>query len=229
MSTTFRAVLAPLAAAALVAALACAGGARPIQPPSPGGSLIYGSLELPDAVAQQIQWLQIYKVGEVYVPPFKTPLRARVFPNGDFYAENVTPGRYFVHHVAAGFEAFYFYSASMADAERTALAHAVDVSAGSLTYLGRYRVHDWKPGAQSKLSPQMGSVRLLSSPPESGPTPIPNFLSEQGEGGLRGAGIFALQRTQAARDERRVLDHVLEEVTGTGWEGRISARKSQIR
>jgi hypothetical protein len=227
MSRTSRPVLAALAAA-LLAALGCAGGPRPIQAPSATGSLIYGSIDLPDEVADQIHWLHIYKVGEVYVPPFKTPIQARVFANGDFYAENVSPGKYFVHHIAAGFEAFYFYAGKMSDVERTALAHTVDVSAGSLTYLGRYRIHDWKPGAQSKLSPRIGSARMLSSPPQSGPTPIPNFMGEKGAWSAA-AGIFAMERTQKPSDERRLLDHILEEVTGTGWEQRIEPRRRSLR
>jgi hypothetical protein len=190
--------------------------------------MIYGSLDLPDEVADGIQWLQVYKVGEVYAPPFKTPIRARVFPNGDFYMENVSEGRYFVHHVAAGFEAFYLYPAKLSAAKEAVLGHAVDVGPGSLAYLGRYRVHDWKPGAQSKLSPQVGSVRLLSSPAGSGPEPIPNFMDEK-SAWTAAAGTFSLERTRSSSDERRVLEHVREEVAGTGWDDRIDARLGALR
>jgi hypothetical protein len=221
-----------LATAALVTgaalATACAGGSGPIRAPSPGAAMIYGSLELPDAVADRIQWLHIYKVGEVYVPPFKTPIRARVFPNGDFYMENVSAGRYFVHHVAAGFEAFYLYPAKLAEAKDAVLGQAVDVGPGSLAYLGRYRIHDWKPGAQSRLSPQLGSVRLLSSPPESGPEPIPNFMGEK-SAWTAAAGTFAMERTQPASDERRVLEHIHAEVAGTGWDEKIDGRLAALR
>jgi hypothetical protein len=164
----------------------------------------------------------------VYVPPFRSPIKGRVFPNGDFYMENVAPGSYFLHDVVAGFEAFYFYPASMSEAKQTALANTIEVAAGSLTYMGRYRIHDWKRGAQSKLSPQLGSVRFLSSPPGTGPEPLPNFLNK-GSALAPGAGTFALSRTRAASDERRVLRQILEEVRGTGWDTRIEARLRSVR
>jgi hypothetical protein len=132
----------PLFATALVS-VACAGGPGRIKPPSATGAMLYGSLDLPAEVRDQIQWLIIYKVGEIYAPPFKSPIKARVFPNGDFYMENVTPGTYFVHDVVAGFEAFYLYPPKMSEVKEAALAHAVDVAPESLTYLGRYRIHSW--------------------------------------------------------------------------------------
>jgi hypothetical protein len=209
-------------------ALGCASGPGRIQPPSQAGSMLYGSLDLPAGVRDQIQWLIIYKVGEVYAPPFKSPIKARVFPDGDFYMENVAPGSYFVHDVVAGFEAFYFYPPKISEAKETALAQAVEVAPGSLTYLGRYRVHDWKPGLQSRLSPQVGSVRFLSSPPGTGPEPLPNFMNHK-SALAPGAGTFALERTRAAADEQRVLQHVLEEVRGTGWDTRIQGKLSARR
>jgi hypothetical protein len=190
--------------------------------------MIYGSLELPAGVRDQIQWMIIYKVGEVYAPPFKSPIKARVFPNGDFYMENVTPGTYFVHDVVAGFEAFYLYPPSIGEAKEAALANAVEVAPGSLTFLGRYRVHDWKPGAQSRLSPQVGSVRFLANPPGTGPEPLPNFMNHR-SALAPGAGTFSLERTLPRAEERRVLGQILGEVRGTGWDARIEKRLAALR
>src|SRR5262249_51333924 len=164
----------------------------------------FGSLDLPTGVRDQIQWVIVYKLGEVYAPPFKSPIKARVFPNGDFYMENVSPGTYFVHDAVAGFEAFYLYPPSMSEAKDVASKNAVEVAPGSLTYLGRYGIRDWKPGAQSKMSPQVGSVRFLSSPPGTGPEPLPNFMNET-SAWAPGAGVFKLERTRPKSDERRVL------------------------
>ena len=190
--------------------------------------MLYGSLELPGEVRDQIQWLILYKLGEVYAPPFKSPIKARVFPNGDFYMENVAPGTYFVHDVVAGFEAFYFYPPKLSEAKEAALAHSVEVAPGSLAYLGHYRVHQWKPGLQSKLSPQVWSVRFLSAPPGTGPEPLPNFMNQK-SALAAGAGTFSLDRTPTAADEQRVLLHVLEEVKGTGWDARIQGKLSAHR
>jgi hypothetical protein len=218
---------APLFAAALVA-VGCVGAPARIQPPSATGAMLYGSLDLPAEVRDQIQWLIIYKVGEIYAPPFKAPIKARVFPSGDFYMENVTAGTYFVHDVVAGFEAFYLYPPKMSEAKEVALAHAVEVAAGSLTYLGRYRIHGWKPGLQSKLSPQAGSVRFLANPPGTGPEPLPNFMNQK-SALAPGAGTFSLERTRSPDDERRVLQAILGEVRGTGWDPRIERRLASLR
>jgi hypothetical protein len=190
--------------------------------------MIYGSLDLPDEVEGQIQWLIIYRVGEVYAPPFKVPIKARVFPNGDFYMENVAPGTYFVHDVVAGFEAFYLYPPSISEAKAAALAHAVEVAPGSLNYLGRYRVHAWKPGLQSRMSPQVASVRFLANPPGTGPEPLPNFMDHK-SALSPGAGTFSLERTRPPADERRVLQAILTEVKGTGWDARIEGRLAASR
>jgi hypothetical protein len=216
-----------LQAAALLA-LGCASGPGRIQSPSETGSLLYGSVELPAEVRDQVQWLVIYKVGEVYAPPFKTPIKARVFPNGDFYMENVAPGTYFLHDVVAGFEAFYLYPPKVSEGKEVVLAHAVEVAPGSLAYLGRYRIRDWKPGLQSKWSPQVGSVRFLSSPPGTGPEPLPNFMNHKSMLAA-GAGTFTLERKRTAADEKRVLEHVLEEVQGTGWDARIEGKLTASR
>lgn len=218
---------APLLATALVS-ISCMGGPGSIEPPSATRAMIYGSLDLPAEVRDQIQWLIIYKVGEVYAPPFKSPIKARVFPNGDFYMENVTPGTYFVHDVVAGFEAFYLYPPSMSEAKEVALANAVEVAPESLTYLGRYRIHAWKPGLQSKLSPQVGSVRFLSNAPGAGPSPLPNFMNQK-SAMAPGAGTFSLERTRPPADERRLLRAILGEVAGTGWDPRIEQRLAATR
>lgn len=220
--------LAALAAASL-AALGCMSGPGAIQSPSATGALLFGSVELPAEVKDQIQWLIIYKVGEVYAPPFKSPIKARVFPNGDFYMENVSPGTYFVHDVVASFEAFYLYPPSMGDEGKQAvLANAVEVKPGSLTYLGHFHIRNWKPGLQSKMSPQAGSVRFLSNPPGTGPSPLPNFMDRQ-SALAPGAGTFALARTRPPKDENRVLRAILGEVEGTGWDTRIEGKLASSR
>jgi hypothetical protein len=216
-----------LLATALVAA-GCATGPGSIAAPSATGAMIFGSLELPAGVRDQIQWVIVYKLGEIYVPPFKSPIKARVFPNGDFYMENVAPGTYFVHDVVAGFEAFYLYPPSISEAKQIARSHAVEVAPGTITYLGRYRIHAWKPGLQSKLSPQVGSVRFLSSPAGTGPEPLPNFMNET-SALAPGAGTFSLQRTRQSADQRRVLGAILGEVAGTGWDPLIQRKLASLR
>jgi hypothetical protein len=44
-----------------------------------------------------------------------------------------------------------------------------------------------------------------------------------------GAGTFSLERTRPPDDERRVLQAILGEVRGTGWDPRIENRLAALR
>jgi hypothetical protein len=206
----------------------CVSRGGPVKPASPSRAMVYGHLDLPVEVRDEIQWIHLYNLGEVYAPPFKKPPVARFFPNGDFFAENVKPGKYYVHHLAAGFEAFYLYPPDMSEAKQVVLDRVVEVQAGQIAYLGNHRIHHWKRGVSSKLSPKVGNVRFLSSTPEAGPEPIPNFMNHSGLM-TAGSGTFSMERTVKKRDEQRVLKHVLQEVAGTGWDVKIQARLKALR
>lgn len=84
----------------------CASGGGPVKHATPSTALIYGHLDLPESVREEIQWIHVYKLGEVYAPPFRKPPVVRFFANGDFYAEGVKPGKYYIHHAVAGMEVF---------------------------------------------------------------------------------------------------------------------------
>lgn len=209
---------------ALVAGLfGCATGGGPIRTASPEAAMVFGHVDLPEAVRDSVQWIYIVEVDTVYVPPFKTPIKARFFPNGDFFAEGVAPGRYVVQQVVADMEAFYLAPPGMSEAKQVLLERVVDVKAGDVAYLGRHRITDWKRGVSSHLSPKIGPVRLMSAPPGSGPSPLPNFMNRSGIL-TAGSGTFSMEVTRDAADERRVLRHVLGEVAGSGWDARIEAR-----
>lgn len=213
-----------IAIAGFVAVLSgCASGGGPIRAASPTTAMIFGHLDLPEDVRDQIQWIHIYNLGEVYVPPFKTPVVARFFQNGDFFAEGVKPGKYYVHHAVAGMEAFYFYPADMSEAKEEILGRVIDVRPGEVVYLGNHRVHEWKRGLTSKLSPKIGNVRLMSSTPGAGPEPIANFMNHSSWMNA-GGGTFSMERTLLPKDEMRILRHVLQEVPGSGWDEKIESR-----
>jgi len=201
----------------------CASGGGPIRAASPTTAMIFGHLDLPEEVRGRIQWIHVYNLGEVYVPPFKTPVRARFFPNGDFFAEGVKPGKYYVHHTVADMEAFYFYPADMSEAKEEILGRVIEVRAGEVVYLGNHRVHQWKRGLSSKLSPKIGNIRLMSSTPGAGPEPLPNFMNHS-SWMTAGSGTFSLERTLVSKDEKRILRHVLQEVPGSGWDEKIESR-----
>lgn len=207
--------------------LGCASGGA-IKPASPSKAMVYGHLDLPEQVRDKIQWIHVYNLGEVYAPPFKKPPKVRFFPNGDFFVENVKPGKYYVHHLVADMEAFYLYPPNMKEGKQVVLDRVVEVQAGQVAYLGNHRVYKWKRGVSSKLSPKLGAMRLMSSTPGAGPEPIPNFMNRSGVL-TAGSGTFKMKRTLRKADEKRVLKHVLQEVRGTGWDTRIEARLRVLR
>jgi hypothetical protein len=214
----------------LIAALAsgCASHSGPPQTATPSTAMIYGHLDLPEEVRDQIQWIHIYDLGAVYVPPFKTPVVARFFPNGDFYAENVQPGKYYVHHLVAGYEGFYLYPPDMSEGKAVIMERVVEVGAGEIVYLGNHRIHEWKRGLSSKMSPQVGGIRLLSSTPGAGPEPIPNFMNHS-SWMTAGSGTFSLEHTITSATETRTLQHILQEVQGTGWDTKVESRLASLR
>ncbi len=206
----------------------CASGGGPIKPATPSRAMIYGHLDLPEQVRDEIQWIHVYNLGEVYAPPFKKPPTVRFFPNGDFFVENLKPGKYYVHHLVAGMEAFYLYPPNMKEGKQVVLDRVVEVEAGQLAYLGNHRLYKWKRGVSSKLSPKFGSFRLMSSTPGAGPEPIPNFMNHSSLL-TAGSGTFSMKRTMKQAGEKRVLKHILQEVRGTGWDTRIDARLRALR
>jgi hypothetical protein len=212
----------------LALATGCASHSGPPQAATPSTAMVYGHLDLPEDVRDEIQWIHVYELGAVYVPPFKTPVVARFFPNGDFYAENLKPGKYYVHHLVAGFEGFYLYPPDMREGKAIILDRVVEVGPGAIAYLGNHRIHEWKRGLSSKLSPEIGGVRLLSSTPGAGPEPIPNFMNHS-NWMTAGSGTFSLERTMKPSEERRILEHVMQEVGGTGWDTKIASRLASIR
>lgn len=224
MDRTLRVIASLLALTLLSLSVGgCSSTGGPIRAASPTTAMIYGHLDLPEEVRDKIQWIHIYNHGEVYVPPFKTPVVARFFPNGDFFAEGVRPGKYYVHHVVAGFEAFYLYPPKMSEAKQAVLERLVEVRAGEVVYLGNHRVHEWKRGLSSKMSPTIGNVRLMSSTPGAGPEPIPNFLNHS-SWMTAGSGTFSMELRKVKSEEERVLRHVLQEVPGSGWDTKIHAK-----
>lgn len=113
-------------------------GAASIRPDlGPNYAVAYGNISLPDD--KYITNVMLYKVGEVYAPPFKSPPAGHTYTNGNFFFENLEPGRYFLMGFMSGQEAFYFNYRGI-DPEKFINSVAIDIKAGSATYLGSYQV-----------------------------------------------------------------------------------------
>jgi hypothetical protein len=113
-------------------------GAAPIRPVAgPESSVAYGNISLPDN--KKITNVMLYKVGEVYAPPFKSPPKGHTYTNGNFFFENLEPGKYFLVGFMSGQDAFYFNYRGLKE-EEFINEVAVDIKPGSAIYLGSYQV-----------------------------------------------------------------------------------------
>jgi len=122
---------------AFIALLLSGCGAAPIRPVmGPEYSVAYGNISLPD---HYITNVMLYKVGEVYAPPFKSPPQAHTYMNGNFFFENLEPGRYYLMGFMSGQEAFYFNYRGIGQEEFINKV-AIDIKPGSAAYVGSYRV-----------------------------------------------------------------------------------------
>ena len=73
----------------LVTILAGCMGPAKIKPASnPKASAAYGNITIPD---KYITNVMLYKVGEIYAPPFKSPPRSHTYMNGNFFFEASKP------------------------------------------------------------------------------------------------------------------------------------------
>src|SRR5260221_3220506 len=81
-----------LALSALIAAGAGCGGHSIQRVESPESACVYGNIVVDDAYVPNN--VIMHEVGVVYVPPFASPPTAATFDNGDFFFDNVKPGRY---------------------------------------------------------------------------------------------------------------------------------------
>ena len=112
-------------------------GPAPIRPAtSPDASVAYGNISLPD---KHITNVMLYKVGEIYAPPFKSPPRGHIYTNGNFFFENLEPGQYYLMGFMSGQDAFYFNYQGIKK-EDFIKKVAIDIKPGVVTYLGSYKV-----------------------------------------------------------------------------------------
>jgi len=100
-------------------------------------SVAYGNITMPGN--KVITRVMLYKVGEVYAPPFKSSPQSHTYTNGNFFFENLTPGKYYLVSFMSGNAVFYFNFQGMSD-EEFLKEVAVDIKPGTVNYLGSYQV-----------------------------------------------------------------------------------------
>lgn len=124
--------------AAILVTIIAGCGTQPVRPfvVNPDSAAAYGNITLPEG---NITSVILYKVGDVYEPPIKSPPVSRVFANGDFFFENVGRGKYYLVGFSAGQVKFDFNYRGM-DEYTFIQETAVEVKPGSVAYMGSYDV-----------------------------------------------------------------------------------------
>ena len=112
-------------------------GSAPIRPADgPDKAMAFGNITIPGKV---LTGVALYKYGEIYAPPFKSPPRSHTYTNGNFFFENLEPGKYYlVSFMSSGNEIYYFNYSGLEkeDIEQS----LIDVKPGAVVYLGSYKV-----------------------------------------------------------------------------------------
>lgn len=115
----------------------CLGVAPIKQVGDPDYSAAYGNITLPDN--KVITRVILHKIGEVYAPPFKSPPQSHTYMNGNFFFENLKPGKYYLASFMSGNYAFYFNYRGLKD-EEFLKEVAIEIQPGTVNYLGSYLV-----------------------------------------------------------------------------------------
>lgn len=113
-------------------------GSAPIRPvANQDAAAAYGNITMPDD--RVVTRVMLYKVGEIYAPPFKSPPNSHTYMNGNFFFENLAPGQYYIVGFMSGREAFYFNYRGISE-EEFVNEVAIDIKPGVVSYLGSYQV-----------------------------------------------------------------------------------------
>lgn len=121
---------------ALFLALSLGGCATKPRPPfeikSPEMGMIYGNIHIP---GHEVTEIELRKYGKLYIPPFITPPRVMIFRNGNFVAENLKPGSYYISRLLSHKTAY-----AIVKDERSAYQYIINVEPGSIEYIGSFEL-----------------------------------------------------------------------------------------
>jgi len=98
---------------------------RPLDSESSGA--IIGNLKIPGGY----RYINLNKVGKIYVAPFDSPPQAYVDENGNFIFENLSPGQYYLLNVSDGHQVF-----AIATSEDVVKKNLIEVKAGQIVFIG---------------------------------------------------------------------------------------------
>lgn len=129
-------------AAAFILLLNLSGCATKPKPPfeisSPEMGMIYGNIHIP---GHEVTEIELREYGKFYLPPFIVPPRVMIFKNGNFAAENLPPGSYYISRFVSK-KLFY----SLVRDGTSSYQWIINVEPGSVKYVGAYEITNVVPG-----------------------------------------------------------------------------------
>jgi len=136
--------------AALALVLIGCGGHSIGRVKSAESACVYGNIVVDDNYVPTN--VIMHELGVVYAPPFASPPAATTFNNGDFFFDNIKPGRYYLARFMVGRDMYAFVATS----EKELAPMLFEVRPGASHYMGTFRV---KTGVGSIFSPKFDFQR----------------------------------------------------------------------
>ena len=135
--------------------LALGGCATKPKPPfeisSPEKGMVYGNVHIP---GHEVTEIELREFGKFYLPPFINPPPVMIFRNGNFVAENLSPGNYYISRFVSKKLLYPLVKDS-----RSAYQWVFNVEPGAVKYVGSFQVTNVKPGLFAKGDFRIRSVR----------------------------------------------------------------------
>lgn len=123
----------------------------PFEIDSPEMGMIYGNIHIE---GHEVTEVELREFGRLYIPPFIKPPRVMIFRNGDFIAENISPGDYYISR----FVSKKLIYPIVVDGT-SAYQSIIHVEPGSAVYVGAYKITNITPGIFVKGKFNMRLVR----------------------------------------------------------------------
>jgi len=111
----------------------------PFEVESPEKAMIFGHITI---AGHEVTEIELREFGRFYMPPFVVPPRVMIFRNGNFVAENLKPGNYYISRFVSKNLNYTLVNGG----GRSAYQWIINVEPGALKYVGAYEISDVTPG-----------------------------------------------------------------------------------